>query len=272
MQDEFDQTFYELPADIQKITAEYLPTSDLEQLKAPVGVSQEQHFRIFKPVLDVRILHVFLDAVVQSDYDRVQIILEKHIDLIVKKGVVTDNSGRAFKQISPFEYALWALDMRMWTMMLECIPQENKIFATLLFQYDNINTHGATYNLNGEEITEKHFDFDNTIIKELKIQVGFANAPGKKDWDVINRQWQEDVGGAQKLLPTHVIVEAEWLKPEVGLRIGQATFDEWIMQLQLELCTITKLSQIRKGDFVNLKPLLLEKQMIADNQSQVLQI
>ncbi|HBP6861771.1 TPA: F-box protein, partial [Legionella pneumophila] len=68
-------------------------------------------------------------------------------------------------------------------------------------------TEGVTYRLNGKTITEKHFDFKNTIIKELKAQVDSINAPGAKNWDAIDKQWREGVGGAQKLLPMHVVYE-----------------------------------------------------------------
>ncbi|HFN0435406.1 TPA: F-box protein, partial [Legionella pneumophila] len=74
-------------------------------------------------------------------------------------------------------------------------------------QYNKVNTEGVTYRLNGKTITEKHFDFKNTIIKELKAQVDSVNAPGAKNWGAIDKQWREGVGGAQKLLPMHVVYE-----------------------------------------------------------------
>lgn len=33
------------------------------------------------------------------------------------------------------------------------------------------------------------------------------NAPGINNWDAINKQWREGVGGAQKLLPMRVVNE-----------------------------------------------------------------
>ena len=70
-----------------------------------------------------------------------------------------------------------------------------------------MNTDGVTYRLNGKTITEKHFDFENTIIKELQTQVDSINAPGVKNWDAIDKQWREGVGGAQKRLPMHIVDE-----------------------------------------------------------------
>ncbi|HHP1228858.1 TPA: F-box protein, partial [Legionella pneumophila] len=77
----------------------------------------------------------------------------------------------------------------------------------LIAQYNKVNKEGVTYRLNGKTITEKHFDFKNTIIKELKTQVDSINAPGARNWDAIDKQWREGVGGAQKLLPMHVVYE-----------------------------------------------------------------
>ncbi|KGP62135.1 hypothetical protein EP47_01355, partial [Legionella norrlandica] len=77
----------------------------------------------------------------------------------------------------------------------------------LIAQYNKVNTYGVTYKLNGKTITEKHFDFNNTLIKELQAQVDSINAPGVKNWAAIDKQWREDVGGAQKQLPMHVVNE-----------------------------------------------------------------
>lgn len=70
-----------------------------------------------------------------------------------------------------------------------------------------MNTDGVTYRLNGKTITEQYFDFENTLIKELQTQVDSIKAPGVKNWDAINKQWREGVGGAQKLLPMHIVDE-----------------------------------------------------------------
>jgi hypothetical protein len=66
---------------------------------------------------------------------------------------------------------------------------------------------GVTYSLNGTLITEPHFNFKQTIIKELQAQVNAQNAPGNKNWDAMDKQWVEGVGGAQRLLPMHVVNE-----------------------------------------------------------------
>jgi len=98
----------------------------------------------------------------------------------------------------------------MWAAMIACIPQNEegkRIFELLIAQYNKVKTDGVTYRLSGKTITEQHFDFENTIIKELQTQVDSINAPGEKNWDAIDNQWREGVGGAQKQLPMHVVDE-----------------------------------------------------------------
>jgi hypothetical protein len=162
---------------------------------------------LFKPVIDVRKL---LHHVTRGEHDVVKAILKQDIRLIFKRSFVTDCSGREFENISGFEYALWALDKHMWAAMIECIPNNEegkKVFARLIAQYNKVNTMGVTYKFDGKTFTEQHFDFENTLIKELQIQVDSINAPGEKNWNAVDKQWREGIGGAQKKLPMHVVDE-----------------------------------------------------------------
>ena len=146
----------------------------------------------------------------RGEHEAVDAILKNDMSLIFKRCKVTDCSGREFENISGFEYALWALDKHMWAKIITCVPQNEegkRIFEILIAQYNKVKTDGVTYRLNGKTITEQHFDFKNTIIKELQTQVDSINAPGAKNWDAIDKQWREGVGGAQNLFPMHVVYE-----------------------------------------------------------------
>ena len=130
--------------------------------------------------------------------------------LLFKEGRVTDCSGRIFESISSFKYALWAMDKHMWTLMLGCLPQNKEgreVVTELLRQYRQVKAEGVTYSLNDVTLTEKHFDFDGTIIKELKIQNGFFNGSLPVNGAEADEQWRIGIGGAQKLLPMHAIYE-----------------------------------------------------------------
>ena len=202
MQDKFEK-FNELPSELKIETAQNLSNRDLANLTQ----TSKKNWVLFKPMLDVRKL---LHYVTRGEHDAVKAMLKQDINLIFKRGIVTDCSGREFENISAFEYALWALDKHMWAAMIACIPQNEegrKVFERLIAQYNKVNTDGVTYKLNGETITEQHFDFKNTIIKELQTQVDSINAPGVKNWDAIDKQWREGVGSAQNRFPMHVVYE-----------------------------------------------------------------
>lgn len=195
--------FNELPAELKIEIAQNLSNRDLVNL----AQTSKYHLALFQPLLDVRKL---LHYVARGDHNAVEAMLKKDMSLIFKRGVVTDCSGREFENISAFQYALWALDKHMWAAMIACIPQNEegiKVFARLIAQYNKVNTDGVTYKLNGETITEQHFDFKNTIIKELQTQVDSINTSGVQDWDAIDKQWREGVGSAQNLFPMHVVYE-----------------------------------------------------------------
>lgn len=192
-----------LPPEIQTETTCYLSTPDLVHF----AMASKRHWTLFEPKVHVlKLLHY----AVRGEYDTVQKMLKKDINLIFKKGRVTDCSGRTFENISSFEYALWALDKHMWTKILDCLHQNKEskaLLVQLCFQYNQVKIKGVTYSLNGKEITEKHFDFENTIIKELQTQVNLRYAYGTRNWQAIHKQWRGGVGGAQKLLPMHVVYE-----------------------------------------------------------------
>ncbi len=202
MQSKFEK-FNKLPPELKIETAKNLSNRDLIDLAR----SSKYHLKWFQPLIDARKL---LHHVTRGEHDVVKAMLKKDMRLIFKRGIVTDCSGREFENVSSFEYALWALDKHMWAAMIACIPQNEegrKVFEKLIAQYNKVDTEGVTYKLNGKTITEKHFDFNNTIIKELQTQVDSINAPGVQNWEAIDKQWREGVGAAQKRLPMHIVDE-----------------------------------------------------------------
>jgi hypothetical protein len=208
MQDKFELSNKLLPLEIYHEIEQRFSNSALLNF----ALTSRGHLTLFQPMLDAR---RFLPYVVRGEHETVKAMLEKKIDLIHIRGKVTDCSGRTFNNISPFEYALWALDKHMWELMLECIAKNekgNEVLQILSGQYKNLSTRGVTYTLHWETITENHFDFKNTIINKLQTQVDSMNAANKKnwddiDWDDIDTHWRKGVGGAQKLLPMHVVYE-----------------------------------------------------------------
>ncbi len=195
------EQFLQLRPDEQVAVAEHLPTSDVVNY----ALISKHYWTLFTPIINTR---KFLHYGIRGEYGIVKAMLTDTIELIYEQGSVTDCSGRVFEKISLFEYTLWAKDKPMWTVMLECIPQNekrSKVIAILQSQYKNLITNGVTYRLNGERFTEHHFDFESTIIKALQTQVNFDGPD--VNWAEADEQWRKGVGGAQNLFPMHVVYE-----------------------------------------------------------------
>jgi hypothetical protein len=206
-----------LLSEVKNKIADHLSINDVVNF----AITSKINLEFFKPIANARKLTQFLHELTRGNHEAVRTMLAKDNSLFYRKGKVTDCSGRTFENISGFEYALWALDKHMWTAILDCIPQDqegNKIRQLLKGQYDNLDKKSITYILNGETITEQHFDFENTIIKELQMQINMINAvkekviniysdAKKEDLNAISKQWCEDVRRAQKLFPMHVVYE-----------------------------------------------------------------
>ncbi|TIE17719.1 hypothetical protein DIZ73_19860, partial [Legionella pneumophila] len=147
--------FNGLPKDIMnKEIGQYLNPSNIAHL---AQTSKNNQTLFESQLYNVSIL--LFHAARRKD-NAVQSILKKDINLLLKRGKVTDYSGRTFEDISAFEYMLWALDKHGWTIMLECIPIDSNfenIFKELLSQYNKVETDGVTYTLNEKKITEHHF-------------------------------------------------------------------------------------------------------------------
>ncbi len=96
----------------------------------------------------------------------------------------------------------------MWRRMLLCVSDDEQTKILLRNQYRKIKKDGLTYELNRKKINEIHFDFEGTIIYELKTQLDLeAGVRVGGDPRQMESQWIEGVGRAQKCLPMHVIDE-----------------------------------------------------------------
>jgi serine/threonine protein kinase len=143
-----------------------------------------------KPV-DQKDLSQLLHYVAEGEQDKVEALIQQDKNLLLHAGTVKDLSGREFKQITAFQYALWAMDWHMWAMIQKYLPQEAQ--AQQLQELETKGTaHGKHFNLQG-------------LTGALQTYVDNA-----EKWDYDQRaedQWCKKVGGEQKLLPVHVVNE-----------------------------------------------------------------
>ncbi len=79
--------------------------------------------------------------VVKGDEVMAYRMLMRNPAIMAKKISVTDHAGRFFHNVSMYQYAAWALDISMQTMMESCFSSDNEDLKTLKPYYrNNINS------------------------------------------------------------------------------------------------------------------------------------
>lgn len=123
---------------------------------------------------------------------KAEIMLSQNPGLALMSGDIIDCAGRHFKQITVFQYAIWALDWHMWTMISKYLPEE--------------------------EIRKQIAGLSNGVwIKNYGTQASWQNLIDAlqqyiDNWSSWNAEqceahWIKQVGGSQLYLPAHVINE-----------------------------------------------------------------
>jgi hypothetical protein len=143
-------------------------------------------------------LQIFLNQVVAGQQDEAISLLKQHPELALGAGTVTDHANRTFHNITGFQYAIWALDWHMWRMIKKYLsPEEANLQAEGFAMGSWVKEHG-------EHVTWKRLiENYHTLIANWDSWYKSSNHSYKK----VNQYWVEEIGGAQLLLPIHVIQE-----------------------------------------------------------------
>lgn len=125
--------------------------------------------------------------------------------MLTKKMDMIDIAGKKFKNVTAFQYALWALDRHMWEMLLNYLPGD-----AAKFQLEELEEKGVSYTKScfddekEENISsERHFDF-SPLIDALNDYVENIDTRNLQEQDAA---WCKGVGGAQRNVPAHVAKE-----------------------------------------------------------------
>jgi hypothetical protein len=130
-----------------------------------------------------------LGLVAEGEQDKAEAMLKANPSLALAKGRVRDLSKRRFEAITALQYATWALDRHMWTMLLKYIPKEQA--ASQLRETGSwVKTHGIHAGMPG-----------GPLDKLCKAYDSYAGSGYSAE------HWQKQIGGAQLLLPAHVVNE-----------------------------------------------------------------
>jgi hypothetical protein len=88
-----------------------------------------------------------LRLIVEGEQGQAEEMLKKDQSLLQVTGTVTDLSGREFQRITAFQYALWALDWHMWTMIQKYLPMAAQVQQAAELESKS-TMHGQYFNLN----------------------------------------------------------------------------------------------------------------------------
>ena len=175
----------------------------------------------------------FLNLVAWGEEGKVEQILKNARRLATMSGDLKDPAGREFKNITAFQYAVWALDYHMWTMISNYLTKEE-----VKAQLTGLNSAVwiAENGIHGTQVSwQELIDALETYVKSC-VSWGEHQCRG---------HWISAVGSAQLKLPAHVIQEymrenklfdsnppfdermlirsnigEQWFQPIVGYKLG----------------------------------------------------
>lgn len=135
-------------------------------------------------------ISTLLELVVNGKQDEAETMIGINRQILYVSGQVIDQFGRLFETITAFQYALWAMDYHMWTMMRRYMPVEDQ-----RIQFNALETKGTKY---GTQYDLK------PLTDAMQEYLDHA-----KEWKIeqCEEHWVQTVGGEQLTLPMHVINE-----------------------------------------------------------------
>ena len=134
---------------------------------------------------------LLLKWVTEGHLIEVENLLKKNRELALMTGTVTDLSERTFNNITGFQYAVWALDIAMWNLILKYLDN-----ATALFQLQSIEAAPEKYSRHGA-----HYNITPLITKTRE----YLDNLDKWDYKKCCQYWQKEVGGEQRKCPAWLI-------------------------------------------------------------------
>ena len=201
---------------------------------------------LFPPPITInsQYLAKFLKHIGLGEQDEADKMLQSTPQLATLKGDLTDCSvypntyeHRVFPNITAFQYAVWALDFHMWRMIKQHMEKNNQqqYIRAQLEELNDVATLDAQqgWRIVSEKFSNWPLASWIPLIKALDDYVKNYDAYGRTH----GNYWSQQVGGAQLILPAHVINEyshpsrpfypcPEWGDTETALpRTG---VDDWL--------------------------------------------
>lgn len=147
--------------------------------------------------------NIFLNLIGWGAQEEAEELLKHNTNLTFKYGDLTDCSGRIWQNITALQYSLLALDYHMWNMLLKYIPQEEACA-----QMEALMKVAELHERQGWVIIDNSINWQSLswcwLIAALEKYVENYDA-----WEGAEciKHWCQQIGGAQLILPAHVINE-----------------------------------------------------------------
>jgi len=138
----------------------------------------------------------FLIHVVRGEQRQAEKMLKKERHLALASGTVTDHADRTFYNITGFQYAVWALDWHMWSMIQKYLPEEAAQFQAQGF------TTGPWVEQQGVQA-----NWQNLLDAYEYYLVNYSKLYNASKWTELHNIWLIQIGGGQRKLPMHVFHE-----------------------------------------------------------------
>ena len=177
-------------ADTENAIQASLVASSSNDIAPPLVMfsNQAQGIDELSTSINLKEIEQFLEHITFGRQDEAEIMLQNNKQLAVTPANVIDCAKRRFTQITGFQYALWALDWHMWTMLQKYIPKG------LQQQQLQAMAQGSWVKDHGDHVTWR------SLIDALKNY--------RAGYNLLKvGAWYRTVGGAQLSLPAHVIQE-----------------------------------------------------------------
>lgn len=158
-------------------------------------------------------LNALLKWVVEGHLIEAENLLKKMPELSLMEGNVTDLSGREFKNITPLQYAFWALDVEMIEVILKYLDKGEAFNQITAFERnpEKYSQYGVQYDV-------------SDLVNKMQ---GYIKNYSKWNEDECENYWQTEVGGAQRQCPAWMIYgmceegkEAAWCNQD-AFKVGK---------------------------------------------------
>lgn len=125
--------------------------------------------------------------VADGDQENAEKLAQTYPSLLTVKTGIIDLSKRTFVDITPFQYAFWALDWHMWKMLIKYMSKEE-----VIKQCEEINAKGTAHgaHANWQPVIDAYENYFNLLKQRL--------------WEEARLAWLK-IGEAQLSFPVHIV-------------------------------------------------------------------